>query len=88
MKATFVLAVLACMVALAVASRGYYRPGFRRGYNGVSTPYNNAERQDAVNRKAEYIGRSSGTARWEGVPGTGNDFGYGYARRGYRGRDW
>ena len=97
-------------------------------YGGIAAPYNNAERQEYVNHKAEYKGASSGTARWinrftdeeivyafcsfwqilwtaiflkdiillsyryEGVPGTGNNFGYygynrhnngyGYGRRG------
>ena len=73
------LAVFACLAALTLAS-GYdsYRPGFKRTNYGISARYNNAERQEAVNDKAEYIGRSSGTARWDGVPGTDNDFGYGY----------
>ena len=57
---------------------GHYNPGFKRTHNGISAAYNNAERQEAVNHKAEYIGRSSGTARWYGVPGTGLNFGYGY----------
>ena len=78
------LVVFACVAALALADGyGYSRPGFKRTYNGISARYNNAERQEAVNKKAEYIGRSSGTARWEGVPGTGNDFGYGYGYNDY-----
>ena len=32
-------------------------------YNGIAAPYNNAERQEYVNHKAEYKGASSGTAR-------------------------
>ena len=55
---------------------GYHRPGFSRTHNGISAAYNNAESQEAVNHKDEYIGRSSGTARWDGVPGTGLNFGY------------
>ena len=78
MKAVVALAVFACVAAVVSAS-GYYEPGFRRTYNGISAPYNNAERQEAVNYRAEHIGRSSGTARWDGVPGTGLNFGY----RGY-----
>ena len=31
--------------------------------NGVAAVYNNAERQRAVNYKAEHVGASSGTAR-------------------------
>ena len=92
MKVALALAVFACVAALAMAS-GYRRDGFKRIGRGAVTPYNNADRQEAVNRKAEYIGRSSGTARWEGVPGTDNDFGYGYNRGygyddGYRGRGY
>ena len=45
--------------------------------------YNNAARQVGVNRLAEKVGASSGTARYYGVPGTGNyilgnRYGYGY----------
>ena len=36
--------------------------------------YNNAVRQVGVNRVAEKVGASSGTARYYGVPGTGNYF--------------
>ena len=83
MKAVVALAVFACVAAVVSAS-GYYQPGFRRTYNGISAPYNNAERQEGVNYRAEHIGRSSGTARWDGVPGTGLNFGYrGYGYGGY-----
>ena len=78
MKCVIALAVFACVAAVASASGYGYQPGFHRTYNGISAPYNNADRQEAVNYRAEHIGRSSGTARWYGVPGTGNDFGYGY----------
>ena len=55
-------------------------------HNSIQAVYNNAASQEAVNRKAEYIGRGTGTARYEGVPGTGNDFGYGYGyNNGYNG---
>merc|ERR1711893_236026 len=77
MKAMLAVAVLACVAALALADGYGYKPGFRRVYNGIAAPYNNAERQWAVNKKAEYVGASSGTARWYGVPGTGRHFGYG-----------
>ena len=90
MKAVIALAVFASVALVIEASSGYYRPGFKRTQYGISAPYNNAERQEDVNYKAEYIGRSSGTARWDGVPGTGNNFGYyGYGyNRGYdRGYD-
>ena len=71
-----VLAVLifACVATLALASDSY---GYKRTRYGNITPYNNAERQEEVNEGAEYIGRSSGTAEWDGVPGTGNIFRYG-----------
>ena len=95
MKVALTLAVFACVAALALAD-GYYKPaGFKRTPYGIAARYNNAERQEAVNEKAEYIGRSSGTAREDGVPGTGNDFGYGYGYNrgygyddGYRGRGY
>ncbi len=92
MKAVIALAVFACVAAMVAASDyGYYKPGFGRAYNGISAAYNNAERQEAVNYRAEHIGRSSGTARYDGVPGTGLNFGYhgygnhgnGYGNRGY-----
>lgn len=61
--------------------------------NGISAAYNNAARQKAVNHIAEYVGASSGTARWYGVPGTGNYFpyrpyghgGHGHGHRGHGG---
>merc|ERR1711893_186001 len=83
MKAMLAVAVLACVAALALADGYGYKPGFRRVYNGIAAPYNNAERQWAVNDKAEYVGASSGTARWDGVPGTGRHFGYGYGYNSY-----
>ena len=33
-------------------------------YNGVAAAYSNDDRQRAVNRRAEYVGASSGTARY------------------------
>merc|ERR1712198_32388 len=85
MKAVLVLAVFACLAALALGSRrhGYYKPGFRDVYDGIATPYNNAERQKFVNARAEKYDAGTGTARKDGVPGTGRDFGYkyGYDRR-------
>ena len=82
MKTVITIAVLCCVAALAQASGYGYNPGFRRVYNGIAAVYNNAERQQAVNHRAEYVGASSGTARWNGVPGTGRDFGYGYGGYG------
>ena len=41
---------------------------------GIEAVYNNAARQKGVNRIAEYVGVSSGTAYRYGVPGTGNYF--------------
>ena len=75
-----VLIILACVAALALADN--YKPGFRRGKNSITAIYNNAERQEAVNDKARYVGSGTGTERYDGVPGTGLDFGYyGHGRR-------
>ena len=51
---------------------------FNFSANGVAAPYSNDDRQRAVNRRAEYVGASSGTFRYDDVPGTNRDFGYGY----------
>ena len=74
-------------------SNDFFSQNYR--YNGIAAPYNNARRQLTVNDRAEYKGTGTGTARYEGVPGSGNDFGYyrynhGYDRgynRGYGGYD-
>merc|ERR1711893_389996 len=59
-----------------------YKPGFKRTKNAIVAHYNNAERQEAVNDKARYVGAGTGTERYDGVPGTGLDFGY-YGYRPY-----
>ena len=65
MKAVVALAVFACVATMVAASGyGYDGPGLRPVYNGIAAPYNNAYRQVAVNRAAEYKGASSGTARY------------------------
>merc|ERR1712083_43859 len=46
------------------------------GPYGVAAGYNNAARQEFVNKVAEEAGASSGTASDDGVPGTGKNFGY------------
>ena len=63
----------------------HYHSDFRP--NGIVAPYSNEDRQTAVNHHAEYIGASSGTARYYGVPGTDINFGYGGygGYSGYRG---
>ena len=39
-----------------------------------------------MNHVAEHVGSGTGTARWEGVPGTGGNYGYhGYDGHGYDG---
>lgn len=86
--------VFALLVAVATASygygdrfhgypRGHYGDGFRRTPHGVEARYNNAERQERVNRIAEKVGASSGTARYYGVPGTGRYFPRYYDNRHY-----
>ena len=54
---------------------------------GIASAYRNDARQVAVNHVAEHYGAGTGTARFVGVPGTGNNFGYnhghGYAGNGY-----
>jgi len=47
-------------------------------HNGVEAVYRNDLRQLAVNSVAEHYGAGTGTARWNGVPGTGLNFGYGH----------
>ena len=76
MKAVLALAVFACLAAMAMADYGYN--GLRRGHRGVYAPFNNKARQEAVNAKAEEEGAGTGTAEEDGVPGTGNNFGYKY----------
>lgn len=58
----------------------------------MASGYQNAARQLAVNHVANHVGSGTGTARWQGVPGTGGYFGYqrhggygygGYGHRGY-----
>lgn len=76
------------VAALALAEGyGYYRPGFRRSQNGIAAAYNNAERQESVNYRAEHVGAPSGTASYDG----GLNFGYhsygGYGNYGYRSYD-
>jgi hypothetical protein len=44
--------------------------------------YRNAARQLYVNHVAEHVGSGTGTARWEGVPGTGAGY---VGNRGYGG---
>ena len=90
---SIIAVVLAVSVVMAAASYpgddGYY--GYNDGYHGgrygygfARTPYglraayNNAARQETVNRIAEHVGASSGTARYYGVPGTGRYFGRGH----------
>ena len=64
MKAIVVLAVFAC-VATMVAADFYARPrGLRPAYRGLAAPYNNADRQVAVNKAAEEKGASLGTAEY------------------------
>lgn len=46
--------------------------------NGIAAVYRNDLRQVHVNNVAEHYGSGTGTARWNGVPGTGRHFGYGY----------
>ena len=65
-----------------------YTPPFR--HNGVTAGYRNDLRQVAVNKVAEYVGASSGKARYYGVPGAGryvydNRNGYGSGYGGYGG---
>ncbi len=74
------IAVLACVAAMALADG--YRPGFKKTKNAIVAAYNNADRQEAVNDKARYVGSGTGTERYDGVPGTGLDFGY-HGRRSY-----
>ena len=90
-----VLAVFACLAVYAQAEGygrnaydSYNRDGFRRVANGIAAPYSNEDRQAYVNRRAEYVGASSGTYRFYGVPGTNRNFGdggYGYDGYGYGG---
>lgn len=51
----------------------------------MAAAYSNDDRQRAVNRRAERVGASSGTADYYDVPGTNRDFGYG-GYGGYGGR--
>merc|ERR1711893_273002 len=81
MNKLFVVAVFACVAAIALAD-DYYKPGFKRTKNAIVARYNNAERQEAVNDKARYVGSGTGTEKYDGVPGTGLDFGY-YGYRPY-----
>ena len=66
-----------------------YNISFYFSPSGIAAVYSNDDRQRAVNRRAEYVGASSGTARFYDVPGTNRDFGYGgyggYGGRGYGG---
>ena len=89
---SLIAVVLAVSVVMAAASParnddyyggyygGRYGDGFTRTSYGIRAAYNNAARQERVNRIAERVGASSGTARYYGVPGTGRYFGrnYGY----------
>ena len=83
------LAVFACVAVCALADgwRGSgYGDGYRRVPNGIAAAYSNEDRQAFVNRRAEAVGASSGTARYYGVPGTNRNFGYaGYGGYGYGG---
>ncbi|KAK2168797.1 hypothetical protein LSH36_14g08036 [Paralvinella palmiformis] len=88
MKIALILVVV-CLTA--AVSAGYYDGygGYRYGgglqpvYGGVAAPYRNDLRQVYVNHEAEYVGAGTGTARHYGVPGTGNNFGYGYGYYGH-----
>ena len=46
---------------------GRYGYGFARTPYGLRAAYNNAARQETVNRIAEHVGASSGTARYYGA---------------------
>ena len=52
---------------------------------GIASAYRNDARQVAVNHVAEHYGSGTGTARFVGVPGTGNNFGYNHHGHGYAG---
>merc|ERR1719277_637046 len=59
--------------------------GLRSVGVGVAAGYNNAARQEFVNKVAEEAGASSGTAGDDGVPGTGKNFGYSAHLLGHHG---
>ena len=90
---TLVIVALALISVIAASgpyphSSNYgYRNGFQRVYNGIEAAYNNAGRQHGVNQYAEGVGAGTGTAKFYGVPGTGNYFGYGYNRYHDSGKD-
>jgi hypothetical protein len=87
MKVLLVLLVATVAVVFAGyekdTSYGHYEPGLRHVPDGVASNYQNAARQLYVNHVAEKVGSGTGTARWEGVPGTGGNYGYhGYGDHG------
>ena len=63
--------------------RDNYGYGFQRGYGGIEAAYNNAFRQKGVNELAEGVGAGTGTAKFYGVPGTGNYFNRAHYRDGH-----
>ena len=68
------LALIVVAASFFFEDRDYNINGFKRSYHGIHAPYNNAARQKAVNGLAEQTGASRGTAKYYGVPGTGNYF--------------